>query len=211
MLINAQKTIALRPHFSALVILKLKAGLLALTSMVILAACQKDVSETSEKQKLQDKEFVQKAEQKNDNGMTVTEMPFTAVAMIAYCHGENIRFTGTIENRVKTTVNANGNHYTRHFTVKGMTGVGVNALGVPTGTEYRVVGGAEMFSIKDAVFNDNGTLNLARSLTESDIVIHRGTLVFENIHDGTRVVARHDIQKVPGRGILQNRWLCGGN
>ena len=89
--------------------------------------------------------------------------------------------------------------------------MGVNASGTPTGTNYMVQGGAEMFSVKEAVFAANGTLNLPASLTESDIVIHRGTLVFVNTETGERVVARHDIQKVPSSGILQNRWICGGN
>ena len=144
--------------------------------------------------------------------MTVTEIPFTATAMIAYCWGENIRFTGIIENHTQTVTTTNGNHYIRHFTVKGMTAVGVSTTGALTGTTYNVIGGAEMFSIKDAVFNpQTGALNLPGSLTASDIVIHRGNLVFENTQTGDRVVARHDILKVPGQGIKQDRWLCGGN
>ena len=144
--------------------------------------------------------------------VTVTEITFTATAMIGYCWGENVRFTGIIENHVKTTTTANGNHYSRHFTVKGMTAIGVDAMGNPTGTTYNVIGGAEMFSIKDAVFNPvTGALNLPGSLTESDIVIHRGNLVFENTVTGAKVVARHDIQKIPGQGIKQDRWLCNGN
>lgn len=137
--------------------------------------------------------------------MTVTEITFTATALINDCFGEDIRFTGIIENHVKVTTAPDGsNHYTRHFVAKGMTGTGLE-----TGTTYDVVGGAEMFSIKDAVFT-NGSLNLGSSLTESDIVIHRGTLVFVSRTDGTRVVARHDIQKVPGAGLLHNEWHCGG-
>ena len=186
--------------------------LVAFALILSLTACQKDFSDaSSEMQKLANANAFSNSrtpiESTSDNGMTVTEITFTATARIAYCYGEDIRFTGIIENRVKKSVNANGEvHYIRHFTVKGMTGVGLT-----TGTIYDVVGGAEMFSIKDAVFNANGSLNLSGSLSESDIVIHRGTLVFVSRTDGTRVVARHDIQKVPGAGILQNRWLCAGN
>jgi hypothetical protein len=193
-------------------------ALFVLGLMLSLTGCQKDFSGSSpEKKELQNEELSanSNAMQNNSNAMSVTEITFTATAMIAYCHGENIRFTGIIENRVKTTINANGgNHYTRHFTVKGMTGIGVTNTGAPTGTQYNVIGGAEMFSIKDALFNPDGSLNLSgtlNSLTEGDIVIHRGTLVFEKVGDGSRVIARHDIQKVPGKGILQNRWLCAGN
>lgn len=186
--------------------------LVALALILSLTGCQKDFSDaSSETQELANANVLSNSltsiESTSDNGITVTEITFTAIAMIAYCHGENIRFTGIIENRVKKSVNANGEvHFIRHFTVKGMTGVGLT-----TGTIYDVVGGAEMFSIKDAVFNADGSLNLSGSLSESDIVIHRGILIFVSRTDGTRVVARHDIQKVPGAGILQNRWLCAGN
>ena len=144
------------------------------------------------------------------NGMTIMEIPFTATAQIAYCWGENIRITGIIENHVKVTETDNNNHYTRTWTVKNLTGVGVTTGGMLTGTQYVVTGGAEMFSIKDAVLNPNGSLNLAASLTESDVVIHRGQIMLENIATGDRVLARHDIQKVPGQGIAQNRWRCFG-
>ena len=186
--------------------------LVALALILSLTACQKDFSDaSSETQELANANAFSNSRtpivSTSDNGMTVTEIIFTATARIAYCYGEDIRFTGIIENRVKKSVNVNGEvHFIRHFTVKGMTGVGLT-----TGTVYDVVGGAEMFNIKDAVFNANGSLNLSGSLSESDIVIHRGTLVFVSRTDGTRVVARHDIQKVPGAGILQNRWLCAGN
>lgn len=121
-------------------------------------------------------------------GTSIEEITFTAVALIEYCHGESIRFTGTIENRTKE-----------------MTGTGLKS-----GTEYDVLGGAEMFAIKDAVLNPNGSLNLAESLTHSDIVIHQGTLVFRNQEDGSIVVARHIIRKVPGSSTTINEWKCGG-
>lgn len=141
------------------------------------------------------------------NRMTSNEITFTAVAMIGWCHGEDIRFTGVIENRVKKSMSASGKtHFTRQFTVKGMTGTGLT-----TGTIYDVVGGAEMFSIKDPVYNPDGSLNLPASIAESDIVIHRGTLVFVSRTDGSRVVARHLITKVPGAGLKENTWDCGGN
>lgn len=171
---------------------------------LLFSACQKDASFQARAE--ESTPALQAAAAKaSSSGMTTTEITFTATALINDCFGENIRFTGIIENHEKVTTTPNGsNHYTRHFVVKGMTGTGLE-----TGTLFDVVGGAEMFSIKDAVFT-NGSLNLGGSLTESDIVIHRGTLVFVSRTDGTRVVARHDIQKVPGAGLLQNVWHCGG-
>ena len=178
--------------------------------MVAMSSCRKELVISNNNPDPMAQAMV--AQGQGENAMTSTTMTFTATAMISSCWYENIRFTGIIENRTKTTTNASGgNHYIRQFTVKGMTAMGVNASGTPTGTNYMVQGGAEMFSVKEAVFAANGTLNLPASLTESDIVIHRGTLVFVNTETGERVVARHDIQKVPSSGILQNRWICGGN
>ena len=180
--------------------------------MLAVTACQKDaIQDSNAPASKTGSETTQRLSATNA-GSTMTEITFTATAMISYCWGENILFSGIIENHVQTTVTENGNHYSRHFTTKGMTAIGVDAQGNPTGTMYNVIGGAEMFSIKDAVFNPTtGALNLAGSLTESDIVIHRGTLVFENVETGEKVIARHDIQNVPGQGIKQNRWLCNGN
>lgn len=138
---------------------------------------------------------------------TMHEMQFTAVALIEYCHGENIRFTGTIQNKVTSNTDATGTvHYTRSFRTKGMRGTGLTY-----GTEYDVLGGAEMFAVKDAVLLPDGTLNLPGSLAESDIVIHQGTLVFRSREDGSKVVARHVIRKVPGKDTIVNEWRCGGN
>ena len=179
-----------------------------LCTAFLLSSCQKEASLAAPTEEEASAALVAAAMKATTNGGTaVTEIPFSATAIINDCFGENISFGGIIENHVKITTTPNGsNHYIRHFVAKGMTGTGLES-----GTIFDVVGGSEMFSIKDAVFNADGSLNLAGSLTESDIVIHRGTLVFVSRTDGTRVVARHDIQKVPGPGLLQNRWLCGGN
>jgi len=140
------------------------------------------------------------------SGSTMEEIFFSATALIEHCHGENISFSGTIENRVSKNLDARGVvHYTRSFRAKGMVGTGVTS-----GTVYDVIGGAEMFAIQDAVLNANGSLNLPRSIAESDIVIHQGTLVFQSRTDGSRVVARHIIRKVPGSDTIINEWKCGG-
>ena len=142
---------------------------------------------------------------KGSSGTSIETITFTATAMIDHCHGENIRFTGEIENRVSTTTDANGIiHYARSFNTRGMTG-----LGAETGTVYDVLGGAEMFAIKDVVFT-NGSLNLSQSISESDIVIHQGTLVFQSRTDNSKVVARHIIRKVPGQDTTISKWICAG-
>ena len=89
--------------------------------------------------------------------------------------------------------------------MKGITGVGLTS-----GDPYLVTGGAEMFSVKDAALNPDGSLNLSASLAEADILIHKGQIMLQNERTGEKVLARHDIQLVPGQGLMQNRWLCGG-
>lgn len=137
---------------------------------------------------------------------TIEEISFSAVAMISGCHGENIAFTGIIQNRESKTTDATGQvHYTRSFRTRGMTGTGT-----ATETEYTVIGGAEMFSIKNPVYNEQGMLSIPGSLSESEILIHQGTLVFQSTIDGSKVIARHIIRKVPGKEEWINKWECAG-
>lgn len=137
---------------------------------------------------------------------SITEITFTAVAGVAYCYGEDIRFTGTIQNRVTKTSDASGGvYFTRSFSTKNMSGVGVT-----TNTAFDVLGGAEMFAIKDPVFNADGSLNISASLSESDILIHEGTLVFQSLEDGSKLVARHIIRKIPGQDVPVSKWECQG-
>lgn len=136
------------------------------------------------------------------NKVVVTEMQFGPVTtnFVNNCY-ENIRFEGMIENREHVVTTNNGNHYSRQFVARGLTGIGVLS-----GDTYTVIGGSEMFSVKNVVFNQNGSLNLPLSLSSSDIVIHQGTLVFES--DRRKIVARHVIRKVPGREETINQWIC---
>lgn len=171
---------------------------------VFVTSCSKDEIEAT---LIEDSSDLKASFSTEATSTTIEEIVFTAVALIEHCHGENIRFTGTIQNRItKTTDSQGGIHYTRSFRTRGMTGIGLI-----TGAEYDVLGGAEMFAIKDAVLNANGTLNLGESIAESDIVIHQGTLVFVNREDGSKVVARHIIKKIPGSETTVNEWRCGGN
>jgi hypothetical protein len=163
---------------------------------ILLASCQKQAQEREPEQ------VPATARLATGTQVTVNEIPFGPVTtnFVNTC-SENIRFSGMIENRQHVTTTDAGNHYSRQFVAKGMTGVGVL-----TGDTYSVVGGSEMFSIKDAVFNANGTLNLTGSLSQSDVVIHQGTLVFESATQ--KIVARHIIRKVPGTDEIVNEWVC---
>lgn len=170
-------------------------------------SCSKDEIETDIWEISTDDLIVIDASAKTASTTTVIEeIPFSAIAVIGYCHGENIAFGGLIQNRVSKTTDTNGQvHYTRSFSARGMTGTGVI-----TGTEYDIIGGAEMFAIKNPVFNAQGMLNIPESLAESDILIHQGTLVFQSRTNGSKVVARHIIRKVPGKEEYVNKWVCAG-
>lgn len=170
-------------------------------------SCSKDEIETDTWEISTDELVVADASAKKASSTTIIEeIPFSATAVIAHCHGENIAFGGIIQNRVSKTTDANGQvHYTRSFSARGMTGTGVI-----TGTEYYIIGGAEMFAIKNPVFNAQGMLNIPGSLAESDILIHQGTLVFQSSIDGSKIVARHIIRKVPGKDEYVNKWVCAG-
>ncbi len=137
---------------------------------------------------------------------------------MAACTGtEWIRFSGSIELKEHTTVDEDGKtHVTRHFTVKDLSGVGVNIgatlsaltcagilTGTPAGSTYDVLGGAEMFNIH---FVEGGTATLPGSNT----FVHRGTLVFVNTSTDQRIIAKHAIRKINGV-VKENAWECSGN
>ena len=133
----------------------------------------------------------------------ITTGSFSAIAAIQYCWGENVRFFGTIENKVNLTTDANGTeHYSRHWTIKGL-----NAVGVTSGAGYTVIAGAEMFSVMDPVFNSGGVPVPA---TSGKVFMHEGTVVLQNNVTGERVVARHVIKKDPRTGEVTSGWYCMG-
>lgn len=133
----------------------------------------------------------------------ISTASFSATAAIQYCWGENVRFYGTIENKVNTTTDANGVvHYTRHWSIKGL-----DAVGVTSGTIYTVIAGAEMFTVIDPVFNSGGIPQAVRS---GMVFIHQGTVVLENSLTGKRVIARHVIKKNPQTGVVTSGWFCMG-
>jgi hypothetical protein len=124
--------------------------------------------------------------------------PFTATAM---CGSEigRIRFSGIIEGVQHTTLDANGEtHRTRQFRVKGLSGINLDY-----GTEYRVIGGAEMLTWNTQIGQVPG--NPLKS-------IHAGTLVFAPADGGNKVVAHHAIRFVEnanGEEVVDfHEWRC---
>lgn len=117
-------------------------------------------------------------------------IPFSATALCAPHTGENIAFRGTIENQVHETTDARGKvHRHRIFRARGMTGTGVIS-----GTQYEVIGGAEMFTWQ---YNEDGSLR---------ILIHQGNLVFQA--EDHKIIAHHTIRQVPGQEQTLNTWTC---
>lgn len=177
--------------------------ILAMVCVFLASACSKEIQ-----QKESDSE-IQNAASSSNNGTLVHTTTFGPVttSFMDNCW-ENIRFGGTIEERVHKSTDGNGNvHYVRSFNAKGMTGTGMSS-----GLTYVVVGGNEMFSIKNPVMSSNPLYpNVPASIASNGttILIHQGTLVFER-SDGARIVARHIIRKTPG-GSFVSHWVCGGN
>lgn len=133
-------------------------------------------------------------------GSTVTHFSafFQATAMCAPSIGR-IRFSGIIEGVDHTTVDGRGEiHRTRQFRVKGLDGVNLDY-----GTLYKVQGGAEMLTWHTHKGQVPG--NPLRSM-------HAGTLVFNPLDGGPRVVAHHAIRYVEnGQGELVldfHEWRC---
>jgi hypothetical protein len=123
---------------------------------------------------------------------------FQATAMCAAEIG-HIRFSGTIRGVDHTTVDANGEtHRTRQFRVRGLTGVNLN-----DGTEYDVIGGAEMLTWNTQIGQVPGVAGKS---------IHSGTLVFDPVGGGSKVVAHHAIrfvQNASGELVVDfHEWRC---
>lgn len=126
------------------------------------------------------------------------ESPFTAVAQCGPEIGA-IRFSGIISGVDHTTVDGRGEqHRTRAFRVQGLTGENLM-----TGELYRVVGGAEMLSWNSQVGQVPGVPLRSN---------HAGTLVFEPVDGGSKVIAHHAIRYIEdGTGevvVEYHAWSC---
>ncbi len=126
-------------------------------------------------------------------GATHTEDTFFATAACAGDIGFNIRFGGP---RVLVRHVA-GTDTTLSFRTQEFQGWRLPETTLTQATvDFSVLGGAEMFNIKR---DDDGTLKVR---------IHEGTLVFAALDGSFKVVARHIIRVVPGRGAVVNEWRC---
>lgn len=123
---------------------------------------------------------------------------FLATAMCSPDIGR-IRFSGVIEGVDHTTVDGRGEtHRTRQFRVKGLDGTNLDYS-----VTYRVIGGAEMLTWNSQLGQIPGVAAKSN---------HAGTLVFDPIGDGTKVVAHHAIrfiQNANGEQVVDfNEWRC---
>lgn len=119
----------------------------------------------------------------------------------ALCPAEigRIQFSGTIEGTDATRVDGTGEtHRTRAFRVQGLDGVNLDY-----GTTYRVQGGAEMLS---------WNTKLGQTPGEAAKSLHAGTLVFEPVDGGSRVIAHHAIRYIEnghGEPVVDfHSWTC---
>ncbi len=190
-------------------------------------ACQKESSEVLNHQAaIEDKSTALPSDA--SSGATTRLLCFTAIAQLNGCIGENIVFGGTVVLTENTTVDGNeGVHYTRHWSVKGLTGYGVRPGGsftsatcpaprnytanLRTGSTYEIIAGTEMFSVKDP----NTTTVTPSAILSGEVFIHQGTIVFVNTATGERIVARHVILKNPGQytpssPLFKDGWYIQG-
>lgn len=135
------------------------------------------------------------------NATSTTTHFSTRFGATAMCGPEigRIAFSGTITGVDHTTVDANGEtHRTRQFRVKGLTGQNLDHP-----ITYNVIGGAEMLTWNTQIGQVPG--NPLRSM-------HAGTLVFDPVGGGSKVVAHHAIRFVQNaRGELVvdfHEWRC---
>lgn len=104
--------------------------------------------------------------------------------------GHDIWFGGQREMRESSS----GGSITRSFVVNDFQGwlTAVTASNYLTvAPDFEVLGGAEMFNIKDGVTR-----------------IHEGTLVFVALDGSHKIVARHIIRNVPGQETGVSTWQC---
>lgn len=133
---------------------------------------------------------------------TTTSTRFsTSFQATAMCGGDigNIRFGGVIEGVDHTTVDASGEtHRTRQFRVKGLDG---QNLSHPIA--YRVIGGAEMLTWNSQTGQVPGVPLQS---------IQAGTLVFDPVDGGNKVMAHHAIRFVEnasGELVVDfHEWRC---
>ena len=138
---------------------------------------------------------------------------FGPIAATAGCLGYNVNFTPAQPVILKETTTIDGQgtvHYTRHWSVAGLTARATlpnrpyleNGLPVT----FEVISGQEMFVIKDP----NTTTGVPSPALSGDVFIHQGTIVLENTLTKERIVIRHVIIQTPGIGTDKDAWYVNG-
>lgn len=179
--------------------------ILPLVMLFIIAGCKKELSGSNPQQAISagNSGAAQKVEA---SSVSTRIISFTPTAVLMGCIGYNIRVFGNIELKETNTTDGQGHvHYTRHWSVKGLEATATLSDG--TVLHFDVVAGTEMFSVKDP----NTTTGVPNAVLSGEVFIHQGTIVFVNKETGERIVARHEVLKVPGQtGIFKNGWYIQG-
>ncbi len=187
---------------------KIFSFLLFATASVFFVSCQKEISDKNESA-AEATEMKIGSVTASDPVHTVLEsQPFSATANVTACLGYNIRFYGTVDFKINKVYDKDGNliHFTRVWSIKGLEAERVGM----TSVKFDVVAGHEMFSVKDPVLNTAGIAPILSPT--SDVFIHQGTIVLENRETHERLVIRHQILQVPGKGNtpFKSGWYMNG-
>ena len=139
---------------------------------------------------------------------------FGPVAATFECLGYNVNFVPAQPVILKETTTIDGQgvvHYTRHWSVAGLTARATLPNrspylenGIPV--TFEVISGQEMFVIKDP----NTTTGIPSPASSGDLFIHQGTIVLENTLTRERIIIRHVIIQTPGIGTDKDAWYVNG-
>jgi hypothetical protein len=196
-----------------------KSGLSILTRATIVLAwvvlqttsgCQKEVLDDGVKEETQ----LASLSKASAGGAETRPALFGPTAATLGCLGYNVNFAPAQPIILKETITTDAQgtvHYTRHWSVDGLTARATLADGTPylengLPVTFSVISGQEMFSIK----NPNTTTGTPSAATSGSVFIHQGTIVLENTVTQERVVIRHVIIKNPGQGIHKDAWYVQG-
>jgi len=184
--------------------------LLGCLTVAIMSGCQKESLRAEAPQE----ENLMQASKAVASGMETRTALFGPVAATYACLGYNVNFTPAQNVILKETVTTDGKgvvHYTRHWSVAGLTARATLPGGAAymengTAVTFEVISGQEMFVIK----NPNTTTGVPNPGLSGDVFIHQGTIVLENTLTGERITIRHVIIKSPGGGISKDSWYVNG-
>lgn len=178
--------------------------------------CRKETSDTEARQE----EHLLSAAKANGHGAETRPGLFGPVAATYGCLGYNVNFVvpqppsnaQPVTFKETLTTDSKGNiHYSRHWSVAGLTARATlpdrspyMENGVPV--TFVVLAGHEMFNIK----NPNTMTGVPSAAASGEVFIHQGTIVLENVLTKENIVIRHVIIKTPSQGIIKDAWYVGG-